>query len=330
MDVDLRDLRLLVTVHETGFVDEAAAALGSTAARVHLDLERLDRLFEGPLFERFDDALHVTALGHQIALLARAILADYDLMRHELEGWATTTEEPLRLGAHTPLLLGAWVADLARLLPSRSVRPATETSSTALTRMLLEGELDVATVCVHPGHDDEAPPGVLEQVYVEREPQLFLVSVDHPLATKPQLGFADLRSEAWLLPPGEPDGTHFALQDCFARAGFSPPAPLGRVDTCAYGDYVAGGLAVGITLPTEPPPPGTIAVPVRGDVLSGRLALRWRPDSLSPEDAEIVTRAAATAYARQLLRAGGRQRWWTRSPEHRPVMAAGFRELLDP
>ena len=74
MELELRHLRLIVTVAEQGSVTRAAATLGLTQPALTAQLNRIDRAFGGPVFTRDQRGARPTALGELVLGRAKVLL----------------------------------------------------------------------------------------------------------------------------------------------------------------------------------------------------------------------------------------------------------------
>jgi DNA-binding transcriptional LysR family regulator len=76
MDVELRHLRVVVLVAESGSVGRAARSLKVSQPSLTAQLKRIETAFGGRLFDRSHTGVTPTPLGRYAVERARAILAD--------------------------------------------------------------------------------------------------------------------------------------------------------------------------------------------------------------------------------------------------------------
>lgn len=312
---------------EEGSITSAAVKLGVSQPGLSAQIARLEKRLGSPLFVRRPHGAEATALGKLILDHARTILEDLERMDCAIVQ-ARIADGPLRLAANYSTQFSNILAFLVDAGHQREVVPRVDISTARLTRELAVGSLDMGIVGVHPGFDHRPPAGISQLDVVETEPFLLVLSARHPLAGQKEIDVADLAADAWLLPPGEPDGTDRALRSVFAAAGIQPSTPYGRQDINEFWPYVAAGKVVAVTLPTIMPPPGSGVVvrAMRGMPLFGRQVVRWHPGRAAEQEARLIARAALVAFHRQLELTAHQQEWWRDSPRHRPIDASDLHE----
>ena len=74
MDLEVRHLRMIVTVAETGSVTKAAASLGLAQPALTAQLNRIDRTLGGCVFTRDRQGARPTELGELVLRHARVVL----------------------------------------------------------------------------------------------------------------------------------------------------------------------------------------------------------------------------------------------------------------
>ncbi|TDD00961.1 LysR family transcriptional regulator [Saccharopolyspora terrae] len=146
MDVELRQLRCLVAIVETGTFTDAAGELGLSQAQVSRTLAGLENALGVRLLRRTSRQVTPTAAGTRILARARRVLAEAeDLVRE-----ATTGDATLRvghawsaMGRHTVAFQRRWAASW----PEVRLQLVRTNSATA---GLGEGACDVAVVRSEP------------------------------------------------------------------------------------------------------------------------------------------------------------------------------------
>jgi DNA-binding transcriptional LysR family regulator len=113
MDLELRQLRCLVAIVDTGSFTEAAGDLGISQAAVSRTLQSLEQVLGIRLLHRTSRTITPTTAGVQVLARARQLLAEADNLVRE----ATTGHTRLRighawsaLGRHTPEFQRRWAA----------------------------------------------------------------------------------------------------------------------------------------------------------------------------------------------------------------------------
>lgn len=142
MELELRHLRLLVAVVETGTFTDAAIDLGISQASVSRGLQSLEQLLGVRLLHRTSRTVAPTTAGAQVISRARQLLAEADDLVRE----ATTGHTRLRLG-HAWSALGRHTTEFQRRWHER--HPDVElllVRNNTPTGGLAEGTCDLAIV----------------------------------------------------------------------------------------------------------------------------------------------------------------------------------------
>src|SRR5512132_2319022 len=74
MNLELRHLKVVCAIAETGSVTKAASQLGLAQPALTAQLQRIERILGGPLFERDRRGARPTALGELVLARARVLL----------------------------------------------------------------------------------------------------------------------------------------------------------------------------------------------------------------------------------------------------------------
>lgn len=217
----MRDLELLLAIHEHKSITVAALQLGFTQPAASRALREMEQLLRVHLFERDRiKGMSLTAAGDLVLARVRALLADYRSMTMELDAYKAGTGGHLRLGViqFVPgLLIENLITELIGPRHRMSVS-ITEGSTTHLLEDLRMQELDVVI-----GRCSTAPmPAGLTQERLFRQEACLLVHVQNPLIRKERIALADLTGSVWLLPPqGTP--SRVAINEAFVAARLTPP-----------------------------------------------------------------------------------------------------------
>jgi len=217
----LRDMELLLAIHEQKSITSAALQLGLTQPAASRALRDMEQLLRVHLFERDRrKGMSLTVPGELVATRARALLADYRSMTMELDAYRAGTGGQLRLGviAFAPgLLIGNLITELIgeRHLMSVSL---SEGSTTQLLEELRMQRLDAVI-----GRCSTAPiPAGFTQERLFRQEACLVAHAQSPLVRKERMRLADLEGSMWLLPPqGTP--SRMAINEAFAAARLAPP-----------------------------------------------------------------------------------------------------------
>jgi len=313
MDIELRHLRVICTIDESGSVTKAAAALGLAQPALTAQLQRIERAIGGPLFVRDRRGTRPTALGELVLARARVLLPAVKGLQDDAAQLAGTGEimRRYRIGATNGPIVGGLVHRLSAAHPDKQVSTHATWSADELAALVLAGKLDYALIgaCA-----DATPPAghgltwravCLDAVWV-------LMSDRHPLAARAEVSLAELADERWANAPG--DG---CFTDCFAaacaRAGFTP-RHIYEMDVGGCIDLVASGAGVVLCQGAFRGMPGVAMVPIAGTPLRWRHLLGWHPDSVAAAVAGEVLTLAGAAYQDVIDRRPVYARWLAANP----------------
>ncbi|MEV1044270.1 LysR family transcriptional regulator [Streptomyces sp. NPDC049916] len=314
MELELRHLRTVRAIADTGSLTKAAAVLGLAQPALSAQLRRIEKALGGSLFERDHTGARATPLGELVLERARVVLPAVSELQAEAVRFANATGalDRFRLGGTHGPLLGGLVDRIAAAHPVAPVSTYTAWSVDEIASMVIDGRLDFALI----GACGESPPPLAERLtweVVGVDPVFVMLPEGHELAGEGELELASLADESWANVPG--DG---CFEECFAtacaRAGFAPVSVF-ETDTASVVHLVQVGRAIGLCRATFPPTPGLVTRPLAGAPLSWRHLVGWHPRSPAASAAAVtVTGATRAAYAEAVSRSPSYARWLTSHP----------------
>ena len=304
MNLELRHLKVVCAIAETGSVTKAASLLGLAQPALTAQLQRIERTLGGPLFERDRRGARPTALGELVLSRARVLLPAMKGLQDEaarLAGAGTdhTGMSRYRFGTLGGPVIGGLVHRLSEAQPDAQISTQASYWVDELAHMVIAGKLDFAQVGVCGDAIPSADYGLVWQT-VAVDAVSVLMLEDHPQAQGVDIDLADLAEQQWAAGTG--DG---CLAECFAaacaRAGFAPRRVL-ESDVRGVVDMVESGLAIGICQPTFRPPAGLTHRPLKGAPLRWRQVLGWHPDSPGARIAPLLMGMAVESYQEVVAR----------------------------
>lgn len=317
VELDVRHLRVLCAIADTGSLRKAALQLGMTQPSLTTQLHRIERAVGGTLFTREQTGSRPTALGHSVLSRARPVIAGMAALvaaaRQEAREAAGERARRLRIGSVGSRAVAAWLRRVHDRLPETDTTIHIDISANALLRMVAADQLDVAFVHESEGFPLRVPPDAEHRVLMAREPQFVALAAGHPAAARPVVHLADLAEDTWMVDPTA-DHEYAAMRRVFSEAGLNPRVVQVR-DNATAAELVASGEAVRPCQPTAAPGPGTVVRPVHGDPLAVRLLLAWRPRALSPPALDALYGELRAAYL-DLARVNPAYRAWLARHDH--------------
>jgi DNA-binding transcriptional LysR family regulator len=289
MDLELRHLRTICLLADTGSVTKAAAALSTSQPALTTQLQRIEREVGGPLFHRGRAGVRPTELGAFVLVRARAVLLSMDDLLHDItaRGSAPST---LRVGGVGPLTVEL-SARLPEIFPNVPVHVRTEYSPKLVTDLVRAGRLDLGTTIDYVDRDLPTD-GPLTWSTLAVDPLHVALWSDHPLAQKPSIRLEDLAGSPWALTP--PDGTGWP--ECFylacQRAGFSPEVPYRLYERSEIRDLIADRRAIAPCQSDFGSGRGVVVRQLEDAPIQLRHLLVWRRDSSVHQAADRIARLA--------------------------------------
>ncbi|WP_258907561.1 LysR family transcriptional regulator [Actinokineospora sp. UTMC 2448] len=217
MRLEIRHLRTLAAIEETGSLSRAAKRLGMSQPALTGLLQRMERSLGGRLFVRSERGSVPTPLGAEVLDEARVVLRGMDAIHARVDRWSRRggDTQPVRLGGfcgflHVPLgqWLGEqpWVPDVALC---EDVDPRASVHKVAIAAV------DLAVVYRSPTDPQPLPPNVRARTVHPAEPVFVGMAHDHPLAGQRAVDLAALTRYPWVdEPPGATPWSRYIAQVC--------------------------------------------------------------------------------------------------------------------
>lgn len=277
MELEVRHLRVLCAIADSGSLHRAARQLGLAQPSLSAQLRRIEHLLGAELFVRSRTGCRPTPLGHAVLSRARPLVTEFAAIVSETRAAAARAAGGChpRIGATASRAIPGWLRRLRAAAPGSEPTLQMDVSANALLRMVAEGRIDLAFVHEVEGSPLRVPPGLRLRVLVEREPQFVTLAADHPAAARREIRLADLAGERWMI-DSTVDGEWDALSRALRSAGVEPEMLHGDYLT-AY-SLAAMGEVVTVSQPTTQPRPDLAVRPLHGDPIGVRLLLAARTE----------------------------------------------------
>jgi DNA-binding transcriptional LysR family regulator len=273
--VELREIRVFLTLAEELHFRRAAERLGLTPSRVSQTLRALEARVGGPLFHRTSRRVRLTAVGERFL---RDIAPGYERMHEAFvaaQEAATGVAGTLRLGMYTPVNGGPHLREIVRAFEARYPQSSVHVIDTGLQRdqadWLRRGDVDLLAMRLPFSHPDVTIGPILS-----REQRVLIVADDHPLADRPSVSFEDLAD--YTVP--DISALPRELMDAFIPPRTPAGRRLRRVELHTLPEAISRAATGEIVHPTVPSfldhyrSPGVTAVPIRG-MPASETALVW-------------------------------------------------------
>ena len=242
MDVKLevRHLRLLTAVAETGSVTEAGKRLHLTQSALSHQLRDAEEKLGTARFLRLGKKLVLTSAGEKLLCSARKVLEELGNTESQIEGMNGGTRGVVRISTECYTCYH-WLPPVLKKFHARypkvDVRIDADATRHAL-QWLLEGKLDVAVmVCTQPPRNR-----ALRITPMFEDEMLLVMSPQHPLAARSHVSPRDLAQETALVYP--PKEESFFLE-ALRAAGVEPERVLEIPLTEAILELASAGTGIG-------------------------------------------------------------------------------------
>lgn len=312
MELELRHLRVLCAIADSGSVGRAASALGFTQPAMSTQLRRIERLLGEGLFVRSSTGVELTAYGAEVVSRARDILVRADALGRRPAGCPAPAAGTLRLGVTNTPVVPALLDSLRDALPDLPVSVCSVYATGDLLRLLEAGELDAALGVAYPGLPVTYASSLAHRV-INTVPIFVALHAGHPLAHRLEVPLEELSEDTWFVASDDGVGWPGAFYDACRSAGFTPAGTHEFHVLDQLQSMIAKGLGVAVVQPTVRPIDGVLVRPLAGDPLWQRHLLVWRPDGVDAPVAEALHHHAVRVYRNLLAQAPHLQKWLTRS-----------------
>jgi LysR family transcriptional regulator, regulator for metE and metH len=238
MYIEIRHLKLVAAIAETGSVTQAGNRLHLTQSALSHQLRDAEEQLGAPLFERKNRKMALTAAGERLLQTAKNVLAELDRAAMDIQKRDPESHGLVRLSTQCYTVY-YWLPPRLKLFQKKFpdvefqlVVEATDNPFTAL----LEGKLDLAIVC--------DPIRNRKIVYTPLfEDELYIiVPPEHRLAGKKYVEAEDLATENLIIYPPKEECT--VLKEILEPAGVTPRRIQEVTLTEGIVEMVRAGLGV--------------------------------------------------------------------------------------
>jgi DNA-binding transcriptional LysR family regulator len=192
--IKIRDLELLVALHEEGNLTQAAKRIGISEPAFSKRLRLIERRVQTRLFVRGSEGSLATESGRAFLERARISIQSFYQAVHEAQEARFGERHRLRIGVSaylTPRLIELIHAIELPLYRNPSYEIVTDSSFEILS-LLQHCQIDIALITSPP------PSATITSITIAIQPFMIVVRPDHPLAKRSSLSFAELTGYPWV------------------------------------------------------------------------------------------------------------------------------------
>ena len=244
--IDVRRLRVLLELAQTGSFSAAGQALRITQSAASQHIAALERELGMPLVERGTRPVALTEAGFALVRHATGIFARLERAEQEVDEIAGRRAGRLRFGTFPTALatiMPPAFASFRRRNPDVRLAVVDDHLQRLLPRLSAQ-ELDLALIYEHDVLTETAA-GDLDRTPLFDDVYRAVLPADHRLARRRRLALTDLRNEPWI--GGAATSAWYRITtDACRRAGFTPRGDFASDDHIAVQALVAAGLGVSV------------------------------------------------------------------------------------
>ena len=281
MDLELRHLRVIVTLADELSFSRAADRLGMPQPALSSQLARIEKALGVSLFDRTTRSVWPTPATEALLPAARSAVTAVRDFEDGARALRTDPAPELRVAADASLV-GVLSGVLLRADPGlRTVYSASDAALAAVPA----GSADLAWGYEYPTRPFR-PSRLVRSATVGVDPLWVALPPHHRLAGEPVVALADLAGEDWAAGPAGTDDHDYLLELCHG-AGFRPDIRYVAAAQGVVADLVGAGSCVALASAVAPPGDTVHLAPVR-PCGSRRIVLAWHPSRCPTSLAEAV------------------------------------------
>jgi DNA-binding transcriptional LysR family regulator len=288
--MELRQLRYFEAVARRRHFTRAAEELNVAQSALSYQVRRLERELGVELLSRTTRSVETTEAGELVAARARAVLAETEALRGEVDELRGVVRGHVNVGA---LLFGGELDIPATLASFIEAFPGIEVGLGEGTAQRMLDGLAAATLDVAFALQADRPDGI-EAMSLSREQLVLATSPRHALAGGDPLPLPALAGQS-MISFGRGSSTRRVVDAALAAAGAAPRIALEGNDLALLRGLVARGIGFAVIPRSFAELPGpAISIRPLDPALSIEVVLWWRRDRrLSPAARAFVDFVAA-------------------------------------
>lgn len=180
-------------VAECGSYTRAGERLGYAQSTVTVQMQKLEKAYGAPLFERYGRTLRLTEAGHALLLYAERIAEAYTESFAAFESRGVGTLMVGTIETMAAFLLPAYLQRFREDYPGVKLRVFPTSQREILTK-IKQGEWDIGFILDPPLNDPE-----LDVTTVREEKLVIVSSADHPFAGKHTIAIRDMQEQSLIV-----------------------------------------------------------------------------------------------------------------------------------
>lgn len=191
--MDLTYFRTFREVARRKSFTRAGEELGYAQSSITMQIQKLEREYGVPLFERYGRQLRLTPPGESLLVLAQQMLEIYDQSKEMIASQVSGTLTIGTINSLAAYYLPPYLHQLKQLYPGLNIQLFPDSEASILSKVK-EGDYDIGLLL------DQYPADPSLTCTSVREEQLILIApLDHPLAQQTQIQLSDLGNTEFIV-----------------------------------------------------------------------------------------------------------------------------------
>ncbi|OAS13608.1 LysR family transcriptional regulator [Paenibacillus oryzisoli] len=191
--MDLTYFRTFREVARRKSFTRAAEELGYAQSSITMQIQKLEREYGAPLFERYGRTLRLTPPGESLLVIAQQLLELYDQSKEMIANQVSGTLTIGTINSLAAYYLPPYLHKLKQLYPGLSIQLFPDSESSILTKVK-DGDYDIGLLL-----DQYPADPSLACTSVREEQLVFVAPLDHPLTEQKDIQLADLGNTEFIV-----------------------------------------------------------------------------------------------------------------------------------
>lgn len=191
------DLTYLQTFREVALrqsFTRAAEELGYAQSSVTTQIQKLEKMYDVQLFERFGKGMRLTSAGEELLKITVQILDMYQQSKEKLSKQGGGNLSIGTIDSLASYFLPPFIQQIRKQYPDLRIQlhPGRENH---IVKMVKEGELDLGLILENKPSDSS-----LTWLTIREEPLVLIANPKHPLSQRDEINLNDLSYAEWIMP----------------------------------------------------------------------------------------------------------------------------------
>jgi DNA-binding transcriptional LysR family regulator len=191
--MDLTYFRTFREVARRKSFTKAAEELGYAQSSITMQIQKLEREYGVPLFERYGRQLRLTSSGESLLKLAVQMLDLYDQSQEMVASQVTGTLTIGTINSLAAYYLPPYLQALKQLYPGLNIQLYPDSEASLITKVR-EGDYDLGLLL-----DRYPADPLLTCTKIKEEPLMLVAPLTHPLSQLDHIGLTDLRQTEFIV-----------------------------------------------------------------------------------------------------------------------------------